>query len=50
MLSLVQWVKGSGVAAAVVSVAAVAWIHSQEIPCATGTAIKKKVLYLISSS
>ena len=40
----VQWVKGSGVAAAVVQVTAAAWIQSlaQELPYATGAAIKKK--------
>ena len=41
---LVQWVKGSGIAAAVVELAAVAWIRSLtwELPHAIGEAIKKK--------
>ena len=40
----VYWVKGSGVDAAVVEVAAVAWIQSlaQEPPCAVGVAMKKR--------
>ena len=40
----VQWVKGSGIATAVVQVAAVAWIPSlaQELPLAMGVATKKK--------
>ena len=35
-----QWIKGSGIATAVVQVTAVAWIQSLtwEIPCAAGAA------------
>ena len=41
--NLVQWVKGSGVAAAAAQVTATAQIHSLawELPYATGAAIKK---------
>ena len=43
--SLAQWVKGSGIAAAGVQVAATAWVQSpaKEIPCAVGAAILKNV-------
>ena len=39
----VQGVKGSGIAAAVADIPAVAWIQSlaQELPCAVGVAIKR---------
>ena len=39
---LVHWVKGSGIAASIAQIAAVAWIQSlaQELPYATGVAIK----------
>ena len=41
---LAQWVKGSGIATAVVQVVAVAWIQSlaTELPCAAGAAIGEK--------
>ena len=41
--SLAQWVKGSGIAAAVALVAAAARIKSLawELPCAAGVAIQK---------
>ena len=41
---LVHWVKGSGIAASIAQIAAVAWIQSlaQELPYATGVAIKIK--------
>ena len=44
----VQWVKGPGIATAVVNVAGAAWIQSlaQELPYATSVAIKKiKIFY-----
>ena len=41
--SLEQWAKGSGVAAAVVYVTAVAQILSQESPYAVGAAIKRQI-------
>ena len=45
--SLVQWVKGYGVATAMVYVTVAARIHSlaQELPHAVGVAIKKKNLF-----
>ena len=45
----VQWVKGSGVAAAVVQVAAVAWSQplAQELPYVTGVAIKKRMVFIM---
>ena len=47
---LAQWVKGSGVAAAVAQVTAVAQIQSlpRELPCTVGVAIKKKKVKMVS--
>ena len=41
----VQWVKGSSIATAAAQVTATAQIQflAQELPCATGVAIKKKI-------